>query len=187
VSDTLIIVLCFLNFATFFCFANTPRSQCVYVCASFLPQSSIAIDTGVRVNAIAPGVIASSGLSNYDPAVQASIASNAAVSNYAGRLGTSAECSAVILFLCSPAAAFITGACVNMDGGESLISNLFRPQAHQKNKAWDDHVASSVVAAHANPGAASPATSAHSTSETESDAEQRRRATSMKQLFSSKL
>jgi hypothetical protein len=55
---------------------------------------------GVRVNAVAPGVIASSGLNNYDPAVQASIASNAAVSNYAGRLGTSAECSAPSVLTC---------------------------------------------------------------------------------------
>ena len=41
----------------------------------------------VRVNAVAPGIIDTSGLDRYDPAVQSHISANAAVTNYAGRLG----------------------------------------------------------------------------------------------------
>lgn len=93
---------------------------------------------GVRINALAPGVIASSGLSNYNPAMQEMIAATSAGNNYAARLGSEAECAAAILFLLSPASAFTTGACLNMDGGESLYSPMMRPASHTLNMAWDD-------------------------------------------------
>jgi NAD(P)-dependent dehydrogenase (short-subunit alcohol dehydrogenase family) len=35
----------------------------------------------------------------------------------AGRLGTSAEVAAAVVFLCSEPAAWITGAALNVDGG----------------------------------------------------------------------
>ena len=38
----------------------------------------------------------------------------------AGRLGTEAEVSAAVIFLLSPAAAFITGETLRVDGGGSL-------------------------------------------------------------------
>jgi len=101
---------------------------------------SLAVEwaaSGVRVNAIAPGVIASSGLSRYDPAMQAVIAESAA-NNYTHRLGTEAECAAAILFLLSPASAFTTGACLNVDGAESLYSPLMRPMHHTLCPPWDD-------------------------------------------------
>jgi 3-oxoacyl-[acyl-carrier protein] reductase len=34
-----------------------------------------------------------------------------------GRLGTSQECAAVIVFLCSERASYVTGEIVNIDGG----------------------------------------------------------------------
>ena len=37
-----------------------------------------------------------------------------------GRAGTPADMAAATLYLCSPAAAFITGANLVVDGGESL-------------------------------------------------------------------
>ena len=93
---------------------------------------------GVRINALAPGVIASSGLSNYNSSMQEMIAATSAGNNYASRLGSEAECAAAILFLLSPASAFTTGACLNMDGGESLYSPMMRPVTHVLNRAWDD-------------------------------------------------
>jgi citronellol/citronellal dehydrogenase len=69
----------------------------------------------VRVNAVAPGWIASSGLDQYPPEMAAHIRSLPAHVPLA-RLGTESEVSAAIVFLLSPAAAFVSGACLRVDG-----------------------------------------------------------------------
>ncbi len=69
----------------------------------------------VRVNAVAPGWIASSGLDTYPEPMQALIR-GLPRQTPAGRLGTEAEVSAAIVFLLSEAAAFISGACLRIDG-----------------------------------------------------------------------
>jgi citronellol/citronellal dehydrogenase len=69
----------------------------------------------VRVNAVAPGWIASSGLDTYPEAMQAQIRSLPRQTP-ARRLGTEAEVSAAIVFLLSEGAAFISGACLRVDG-----------------------------------------------------------------------
>ena len=70
---------------------------------------------GVRVNAVAPGYIASSGMDNYPPeAAQMLRAIPRTVP--AGRMGTEAEVSAAIAFLLSPAASFISGTTLRVDG-----------------------------------------------------------------------
>jgi citronellol/citronellal dehydrogenase len=70
----------------------------------------------VRVNAVAPGWVASSGLDTYPEAMKPLIRG---LSRHvpAGRLATEAEVSAAIVFLLSEAAAFISGTCVRVDGG----------------------------------------------------------------------
>lgn len=74
---------------------------------------------GVRVNAVAPGLINSSGLKRYPEPVQASLGSIAREIP-AGRMGTEAEIAAAILYLLSPAAAFISGVTLKVDGAGSL-------------------------------------------------------------------
>ena len=69
----------------------------------------------VRVNAVAPGWIASSGLDHYPPERREHIRGLAAKAPL-NRLGTESEISAAIVFLLSPAAAFISGACIRVDG-----------------------------------------------------------------------
>jgi citronellol/citronellal dehydrogenase len=69
----------------------------------------------VRVNAVAPGWIASSGMDQYPPEMTPHIRSLAA-SVPLRRLGTESEVAAAIVFLLSPAAAFISGACLRVDG-----------------------------------------------------------------------
>ena len=71
---------------------------------------------GVRVNAVAPGFIGSSGLANYPVEFRPHLRK---VREYVPlkRLGTESEVSAAIVFLLSPAAAFITGSCLRVDGG----------------------------------------------------------------------
>ena len=69
----------------------------------------------VRVNAVAPGWIASSGLDHYPEAMRERIRS-LPKRVPAGRLGTESEVSAAIVFLLSPAAGFISGSCLRVDG-----------------------------------------------------------------------
>lgn len=69
----------------------------------------------VRVNAIAPGWIASSGLDHYPPEMKEHIRALPKRVPL-GRLGTESEVSAAIVFLLSPAAAFISGSCLRVDG-----------------------------------------------------------------------
>jgi citronellol/citronellal dehydrogenase len=69
----------------------------------------------VRVNAVAPGWIASSGLDNYPEAMAEHIRALPKKVPL-GRLGTESEVSAAVVFLLSPAAAFISGSCLRVDG-----------------------------------------------------------------------
>jgi citronellol/citronellal dehydrogenase len=70
----------------------------------------------VRVNAVAPGWIASSGMDTYPEAMKPLIR-GLARHVPAARLGSESEVSAAIVFLLSEAAAFVTGACLRIDGG----------------------------------------------------------------------
>jgi citronellol/citronellal dehydrogenase len=69
----------------------------------------------VRVNAVAPGWIASSGMDRYPPEMGELIRGMKAIVPLR-RLGTESEVSAAIVFLLSPAAAFISGSCLRVDG-----------------------------------------------------------------------
>jgi len=70
----------------------------------------------VRVNAVAPGIIRSSGTEQYPPELLA--ASIARTPQQ--RPGTVEETAHSIVYLASPAAAFITGVTLYIDGGQSL-------------------------------------------------------------------
>lgn len=69
----------------------------------------------VRVNAVAPGWIASSGMDQYPPEMTAQIRGMRQLVPVQ-RMGTESEVSAAIVFLLSEAAAFISGACLRVDG-----------------------------------------------------------------------
>lgn len=79
---------------------------------------------GVRVNCVAPGWIASSGMDTYDGITKKLIPQ---LKNHVplGRIGVEAEVSSVICFLLSPAAAFVTGVTMPIDGGAPLGSPLY--------------------------------------------------------------
>ena len=80
---------------------------------------SLACEWGgdnVRVNTVAPGGIASSGFDTYPPEAQAKLLEYPAKIPLQ-RFGTESEISAAIVFLLSPAAAYITGSCIRVDGG----------------------------------------------------------------------
>jgi len=71
---------------------------------------------GVRVNAVAPGYVASSGMDAYPPAM-APLLRSAADGVPLKRMATEAEIAAAIVFLLSEAASFITGTVLRVDGG----------------------------------------------------------------------
>ncbi|MEM6290635.1 MAG: SDR family oxidoreductase [Myxococcota bacterium] len=91
---------------------------------------------GVRVNALAPGWVASSGLDTYDGAVKAMIP-KLKESVPLKRLATEAEVSSGICFLLSEAAAFITGITLAVDGGAPLFSSVWPTPKHAASTAYD--------------------------------------------------
>jgi len=73
---------------------------------------------GVRVNAVAPGWIASSGMDTYPESFKSTIKTlKAAVP--LKRMGEEAEVSSAICYLLSPGAAFVSGTTVRVDGAAS--------------------------------------------------------------------
>jgi citronellol/citronellal dehydrogenase len=74
----------------------------------------------VRVNAVAPGVIASSGMDTYPPERRDDIRSRGERVPL-GRFGTESEVSAGIVFLLSDAACYITGTTLRIDGGSANV------------------------------------------------------------------
>lgn len=78
----------------------------------------------IRVNAVAPGVILSSGFHNYPEPVQAMLA-EVPKTVPLKRFGTESEVSAAVAFLLSDAASFITGETLRVDGAQSLYRHVF--------------------------------------------------------------
>ena len=92
--------------------------------------------SGVRVNAVAPGWIASSGLDTYEGAARALIPF-LAKSVPLKRLGTESEVSAAVCFLLSPAAAFISGELMRVDGAGSLGGRVWPMADHDESEPFD--------------------------------------------------
>jgi len=91
----------------------------------------------IRINCIAPGTILSSGMLTYPREVQEFTAKEAAASPPA-RLGTESEVSAGIVFLLSPAAAYITGETLRVDGGARFHKARLLPiGGHAGTTRWD--------------------------------------------------
>ncbi len=76
--------------------------------------------SGVRVNAVAPGYIASSGMDHYPPEAGPMLRAMRQTVP-AGRFGTEAEVSGAIVFLLSPAASFISGSVLRVDGARPQV------------------------------------------------------------------
>ena len=76
----------------------------------------------VRVNAVAPGFVDTSGLREHEfkPLQREDFESTALRDVPAGRFADPDEVAAITLFLCSPAAAYITGTTIVADGALSL-------------------------------------------------------------------
>ncbi len=69
--------------------------------------------TGIRVNAVCPGCIDTPMGDGIDPASMQEFLRDQPI----GRMGRAAEVAAAVLWLCSPAASFVLGVALPVDGG----------------------------------------------------------------------
>jgi NAD(P)-dependent dehydrogenase (short-subunit alcohol dehydrogenase family) len=86
---------------------------------------SAALDyaaAGIRVNAVAPGPIATGRIAALSEAQRAPIGAAVPL----GRIGLPEEVAAAVVWLCTDAAAYITGAVLPIDGGQ--LAGSFRTQ-----------------------------------------------------------
>lgn len=95
---------------------------------------------GVRINAVAPGVIQGHGLTQYDPEFIKSYLAGVREAIPAKRLGTESEVAAAVTFLLSPAAAYITGETLRVDGGSSLWRSPWPVEDHDRSTPFDGFV-----------------------------------------------
>jgi citronellol/citronellal dehydrogenase len=92
--------------------------------------------SGVRVNAVAPGWIASSGLDTYDDAFK-ELTRTLKRKVPLQRFGTESEISAAVVFLLSEASAFITGTCVRIDGGVPNARPAWKLDSHDRSQPFN--------------------------------------------------
>jgi len=92
--------------------------------------------SGVRVNAVAPGYVASSGMDHYDPSFAKEVIPKLSGLAPLKRMAEEAEVSSAIVYLLSEGAAFITGTCIKIDGGSSLGAKAFPLLDHKNSKPY---------------------------------------------------
>jgi NAD(P)-dependent dehydrogenase (short-subunit alcohol dehydrogenase family) len=88
-------------------------------------------DRNVRVNVVAPGPILTEDLAAAGERAR----QGAAAAVPMGRVGAVSDVTAAVLWLCSDAASFVTGATLPVDGGQSAGFRLQRP--YQQGKPLD--------------------------------------------------
>ena len=87
---------------------------------------------GVRINVIAPGPI----LTDHLRAAGETAQQMAAHSVPLGRIGSTADVAACVLWLCSDDASFITGVTLPVDGGQSAGTKL--RQTYRPGQSMDE-------------------------------------------------
>lgn len=92
---------------------------------------------GVRVNAVAPGFVASSGYDTYGGEPFHDLLRGLPALTAARRHGTESEVSAAIVFLLSDAAGYITGEELLVAGGADLVTGLWPVRDHDRLPPYD--------------------------------------------------
>jgi citronellol/citronellal dehydrogenase len=94
--------------------------------------------SGVRVNSVIPGFIASSGLDRY-PERAHDVLRGVKGKVPLKRHGTESEIAGAIVYLLSPAAAYVTGIALRVDGGlhNNAKSNFYEVPDHDRSKPFN--------------------------------------------------
>ncbi|MCC5973983.1 MAG: SDR family oxidoreductase [Rubellimicrobium sp.] len=113
-----------VNIASMYARFGSPRNPAYGASKAAVEQltKSLAIawaPDGIRVNAVAPGFIVTeqSARSRTDPAHVANVNARTPL----GRWGEPGDIAGPVLFLASPLAGFMTGTCLSVDGGYSVV------------------------------------------------------------------
>jgi len=85
------------------------------------------VEHGVRVNAVCPGVIVTPKAMEFFGGDEARLRQAQAAMHPMNRVGEPDEVAALVLFLCSEAAGFITGVAIPIDGGAGAALGQGRP------------------------------------------------------------
>ena len=93
--------------------------------------------SGVRVNAVAPGWIISSGMDTYTGEMAEKVIPSMAQHVPLQRMGTESEVSSAIVYLLSEGAKFVSGVTLRIDGAASLGTRVFPLSSAQNNEAYD--------------------------------------------------
>jgi len=94
--------------------------------------------SGVRVNAVAPGWVASSGIDTYPDSFTPWLLSLLEAIPLK-RMGTEAEVSSAICFLLSEGAQFISGDCIKVDGAASQGGRVVELPAAKNSESYDGY------------------------------------------------
>ncbi len=113
-----------INIASMYAMFGSPRNPAYGASKAAVVQltKSLAIAwaaDGIRVNAVAPGFVVTeqSARSRQDPQHVANVAARTPL----GRWGEPGDIAGPVLFLASPLAGFMTGTCLAVDGGYSVV------------------------------------------------------------------
>lgn len=113
-----------VNIASMYARFGSPRNPAYGSSKAGVEQltKSLAIawaEDGIRVNAVAPGFVVTeqSARARQDPAFVKAVEARTP----AGRWGQPGDIAGAVMFLASPAAAFVTGTCLAVDGGYSVV------------------------------------------------------------------
>lgn len=110
---------CIVNTASFGALRGIPDGASGYIASkhAVLGLTKCAAlecaPTGIRINAVCPGVIRTDMLASLPESTQTALAAKQPV----GRLGTPEEVADAVLWLSSSAASFVTGHALSVDGG----------------------------------------------------------------------
>ena len=115
-----------VNLASIVSNTGLPRRACYGASKGAVYSLTLAmacdhVSEGVRVNCVAPGTVDTPWVARLldqavDPAAERA---NLVARQPVGRLGTAEEIAAAIYYLASPDSGYVTGMCLNIDGGTS--------------------------------------------------------------------
>jgi citronellol/citronellal dehydrogenase len=91
--------------------------------------------SGVRVNAVAPGWIASNGMDHYDEAYR-QVLRGLKTKVPLQRFGTEAELASAAVYLLSEASRFVSGAVIRVDGGVPTARHTWTLQPAQRSLVY---------------------------------------------------